>query len=467
MQKLLDEGCAISNLDGRLWNEAGSITGKYFGDQALVKSRIDVEARYLIALSEIGIIRKFKETEKNVLLSLNEKINSKVYKNLIKIEAEVRHDVIAMTLIFKKLLDKSKSLNDVIKHGWVHWGLTSEDVDNLSRTILIKRYINEVYLPQISITLEEIITLSENTKNIIIPGKTHLQTAIPTILGKEVVLFGLRIAENYEKIIKLNLRGKLTGAVGNLSAHKSAYPKINWRKFSFKFVKSLGLEPNLYTTQIEPRAKLIELFSVMQNINSILINLSQDMRIYTGFEWFSQELKRIESGSSAMPQKINPIDFENAHGNALLSNWILEGLVRQLPITWLQRDLVDKTILRNLGLPFGYSLISLISTSKGLSRIHANKSKIKDDLESDWGALSEAFQINLRAMGQENAYEKLKEFTRGKKISKKDIKIWINKLDIEQAIKEKLLKISFQNYIGYAKDNTKRMIAKIKKVLLV
>lgn len=458
------EGTGISNLDGRLWQEVGKNVGRFFGDEALVKARVGIEARYLIALSDVKVIRKLTKKEKSTLLSLHKKITPKVYKNLRKIEATARHDVIAMTLIMKKLLSTQKTLNDIINSGWIHWGLASEDVDNLARGILITNFIGEVYLPSLSNLLGKIVNLSQKTKDVVILGKTHLQTATPTTLGKEIAIFGLRLAENLEKINKLKLRGKLTGAVGNLAAHRASYPKINWRKFSCKFVDSLGLEPNLFTTQTEPKAKMVELFQIMQNVNSTLIDMSQDMRLYIGFDWLSQEARKEEFGSSAMPQKVNPIDFENSQGNALFSNWILEGLTRQLPLSWLQRDLVDKTIQRNLGLPFGYSLITLISAGKGVSRVKANEKEIKESLEKDWGSMAEAFQTILRAEGLGNAYETLKELTRGKQIVRKDIEKWIETLDARQEIKKKMLKVSHENYIGYAKENCREMI---KQILLV
>ena len=457
------EGTGISNLDGRLWEEVGKDVGRFFGDEALVKARVGIEARYLIALSEVKVIRKLTNKEKSALLSLHEKITPKVYKNLRKIEATARHDVIAMTLIMKKLLSTQKTLNDIINSGWIHWGLASEDVDNLARAILITNFIGEVYLPSLSTFLGRIVNLSQKTKDVVILGKTHLQMAIPTTMGKEIALFGVRLAENYQKIKNLKLRGKLTGAVGNLAAHRASYPKINWRKFSFKFIESLGLEPNLFTTQIEPKAKMVEMFQIMQNINSTLIDMSQDMRLYIGFDWLSQEARKEEFGSSAMPQKVNPIDFENSQGNALFSNWILEGLIRQMPLSWLQRDLVDKTIQRNLGLPFGFSLIALISAVKGVSRVKANEEVIQESLEEDWGTLSEALQTLLRAEGLGNAYETLKELTRGRKIVKKDIEKWIETLDVKRAIKGKLSKISHENYIGYAKENCNAMIKIIQK----
>lgn len=461
----LREGTAISNLDGRLWGEVGANTGRFFGDEALVRTRVGVEARYLIALSKIGVIRSLSSKEQEILLSLHEKITPSVYKSLRKIETQIRHDVIAMTQIMKKLLGKTKSLDDVLNHGWVHWGLASEDIDNLSKAVLTTSYLKKVFLPQVALTLKEILVLTEKTKKVVIPGKTHLQTAIPTLLGKEVGLFGIRLAEAAVALKNLKLRAKLTGAVGNLAAHKSVYPKINWRTFSKKFVESLGLEANPYTTQIEPRNNLYELLSKLELINLILIDLSQDMRIYIGFDWLSQEARKVEFGSSAMPQKVNPIDFENSQGNALFSNWIVEGLKRQLPVSWLQRDLVDKTILRNFGLPFGYSLISLVSTAKGLTRLTPNLEKIESDINSDLGLLAEAYQINLRAMGQGEAYNDLKNLARGKRLVKEDIDQWLAKLKVDEKTRSRLSKIAPETYTGYAKENTEEIMRKIKRII--
>lgn len=455
------EGTGISNLDGRLWGEIGRDTARFFSDEALVRARIGIEARYLIALSEIGVIRKLSASEKSVLTNLHKSITPQIYRRLRAIESKVRHDVITMTQVMKMLLKKHKGLGDIIDHGWVHWGLASEDVDNLSRSILIARFIQKVYLPQASGILKAIVNLSKKTEGVVIPGKTHLQTATPTTLGKEISLFGFRLAEKFEKINSLKLRGKLTGAVGNLSAQRLAYPKINWRVFSKKFVESLGLTSSPYTTQIEPRTKTIELFQEILNANSILIDLSQDMRLYIGFDWLIQEARKAESGSSAMPQKVNPIDFENSQGNALLANWIFEGLVRQLPVSWLQRDLTDKTIQRNLGLPLGFSVISLISAVKGLSRVEPNIDTINDVLNEDWSGLAEAYQITLRAEGVGDAYNDLKSLARGRRLKESDIKLWIESLKVNPRVKKRLQAISFQSYTGYARENCRAMLAKI------
>ena len=461
----LREGTAISNLDGRLWEEMGSQVGRYFGDEAMVRARVGIEARYLVALAKAGVIRKLTSKEKEILLTLHKKIDSKVYRQLRKIETEIRHDVIAMTAIMKKLLSNHKSLLDIVNHGWVHWGLTSEDVDNLSRTSLLVSYLNDAYLAEAQKTLASLVTLAQKTRNTVVPSKTHLQPAIPTTLGKEIALFGIRLAELFLDIKKLKLRGKLTGAVGTLAAQKFVQPKINWEKFSRDFVESLGLEPNVYTTQIESRTRLVELLNKIALVNNILVDLSQDMRIYIGLDWFHQEVKKEESGSSAMPQKVNPIDFENAQGNALLSNWIIDGLARTLPVSWLQRDLVDKTILRNLGLPFGYSHISLISTSKGLLRASVNSVKIEMDLNSDWSIVSEGIQTYLRAQGIGQAYDSLKELTRGKRLEKADISAWVDGLKIGNLAKKDLLGISPQNYTGYAKEISADMLREIQKAI--
>ncbi len=461
----LREGTGISNLDGRLWEEMGSSVGRYFGDEAMVRARVAVESYYLIALSEAGVIRKLKSEEKSALKNLHKKITPKVYRDLRKIEAEARHDVIAMTKIMKKLLSASSPLGGVVSEGWVHWGLASEDVDNLARTSLLINYLNDVYLPEAAKILQAIIALAEKTRNVVIPGKTHLQPALPTVLGKEVALFGLRLSEQFLEIKKLRLRGKLTGAVGTLAAQRFAFPEINWLRFSKNFVESLGLEANPYTTQIEPRARLVELLSKIALVNNILVDLSQDMRIYIGLDWLIQEVKKEEFGSSAMPQKVNPIDFENAQGNALLSNWLIDGLTRVLPVSWLQRDLVDKTILRNLGLPFGYSQISLISSAKGLLRVGPNPGQIDSALNSDWSIIAEGLQSYLRSRGRPEAYETLKALTRGKKLTQSDIKTWIEKLNVEEPIKKDLRRISPKNYLGYSKENFVKMIREIKRTI--
>lgn len=459
------EGTGISNLDGRLWNEMGKSVARYFGDEALVRARIGIEARYLIALSNMGIIRKLTKIETETLLLLHKKVDARQYQKLRIIESQTRHDVITMTEIFKKLLTERKSLTDIVEHGWVHWGLTSEDIDNLAHTVLIKNYIKDTYIPELIKLIKTLVEFSEKNSRVVIPGKTHLQTAVPTTLGKEAVIFGLRLAELYEKITKLKFRGKLTGAVGNLSAHKSIYPKVNWLKFSQDFVASLGLEANLYTTQIESKAKLVELFYYIQSINSTLIDLSQDMRIYCGLDFLAQEVLKTEFGSSAMPQKVNPIDFENSQGNSLLSNWILDGLIRQFPVSWLQRDLVDKTIFRNVGLPFGYSQIALISAVKGVLRVVPNQEKISSDLESDWSSLSEAYQLKLRSLGIGDAYNKLKDLAHGKKITKEMINLWIDSLNVNPKAKNELKHISFENYAGYAPTSCLNAVKKIKKIL--
>lgn len=461
---VLREGMSISNLDGRLWEEVGAGVGRYFGDEAMVRARVGIETRYLIALSKVGVVRKLSADEEKTLLSLHTKITPETYGEVRKIEAISRHDVIAMTKIMQQLLASQNSIKDILDHGWVHWGLTSEDVDNLARTALLRDFIKDICCPKFTELLNVITELVDKNKEIIIPSKTHLQPAIPTTLGKEIALFGIRLGEQMVEVSQFIFRGKLTGTVGNLSAHKISFPKIDWRKFSQEFVESLGFEANLYTTQIEPRSRLVGLFQKFQLINAILVDLSQDMRLMIGFEWLVQEAKKEEFGSSAMPQKVNPIDFENAHGNALLSNWIFEGLSRQLPVSWLQRDLVDKTITRNLGLPFGYSLIAIVSSAKGLKRISPNQEKIKHDLESDWSIISEGLQTYLRSMGKGDAYDTLRELSRGRQILPEDMSKWIDKLEVDKTTKNGLRKITPTAYVGYAKENATEMIIKIKNM---
>lgn len=469
MQKLLDfevekkylthrQGLGISNLDGRLWDEIGSTIGAYFGDEAMVRARIGVEARYLISLSNTKILKKIPKKSEQTLLSLHKKFDSKKYQKLRKLESNIRHDVMVMIKTFKVLLKESGVNLSEKDLGWIHWGLTSEDVDNLARMILLKRFIKFEYIKRLKSLLKSIYTLSKKTKSVVIQGRTHLQPATPTLLGKEIALFGVRIVRILSKIKEFELNGKLTGAVGNLSAQSSAFPDIDWSKFSINFVKSLGLSPNIFTTQVEPKDTLVEFLGLIEQINLILIDFSQDMRIYTGYDWFTQAAKISETGSSAMPQKINPIDFENSHGNAQLSNWIISGLRQSLPVSWLQRDLTDKTIQRNLGLPFGYSLISIISSQKGINRINPNKDKIKKDLYKNLEILTECYQVNLRAMGKPSAYDELKKLSRGKKLTKKDIQNWITSLDISEKNKIKLLNITPESYIGNTQSNLTQML---------
>ncbi|OGM24995.1 hypothetical protein A3D00_03785 [Candidatus Woesebacteria bacterium RIFCSPHIGHO2_02_FULL_38_9] len=458
----LREGTAVSNIDGRLWSEVGIDCARYFSDEAIVRARCAIEARYLITLSEEKVIRKFTSKEIKELLNIHKKITKETYLDLRKIESVYRHDLLAMTEIFKFFLKKS-SLKDVVEAGWVHWGLTTEDIDNLSHALLMKSFVETIYLPKAAELLLAISGLAERCKNVVIPGKTHLQSAVPTSLGKEIALFGARLAEVFLEIKDIEHRGKLTGAVGNLSAHRFSLPTTDWRKFSNNFIKSLGLTPNLYTTQTEPRNKRVELFQKLHLVNTVLIDFSQDMRIMTGFDWLVQLSQKTEYGSSAMPQKVNPIDFENSQGNAYFANWILEGLVRQIAISWLQRDLTDKTIHRNYGVLMGHCMITLLSAMKGVSRVNPNLDKIKKDLEEDWSIVSEGIQTYLRFKGKADAYETLKKMTRGKDITKNDIKKWIKVCKLDKESKSRLFELSPGNYLGYAKENCREMISKIKK----
>jgi len=460
----LREGTAISNLDGRLWDEIGNDVGRYFGDEALVRSRIAVESYYLISLSEIGIIRKFTQKEIFTLKNIYKNIDEKLYKRIRNTENLVKHDVVAMSLIFKYVLKQYNILSDIAEN-WVHWSLTSEDVDNIARTILIKNYINDVYIPNYRAFIEVLLKKIYEFKDIVIPGKTHLQTATPTLLSKELSVFLNRFSDSLLKISKFKYSAKLMGATGNLSAHKYSYPNINWIKFSNDFIKSFGLVPNIFTTQIEPKSNLVELLSQINLVNSVIIDFSQNSRLMIGFGWLKQTVNNKETGSSTMPQKVNPIDFENSQGNALMANWIFEGLCRQLPVSWLQRDLVDKTIQRNFGLPFGHSTIALISMKKGLEKSTTDKKKIDSDLYSDWTIISEAVQTYLKSRKVSHAYEMVKNKTRGEKIDKQEFINIIKSLDVSKDIISKLVEIEPKKYIGEGQSIINLAIKKTKKIL--
>lgn len=447
----LREGTGISNLDSRLWKEVGSDTARYFSDEALVRTRIAIEANYLIFLSQNKIIRKLTTNEKKILSNLHLKIDKSNYTKILKTEEKLKHDVMSIVYIFKNLLKENKCLKDIVENQYVHLGLTSEDVDNIAKSVLIQNFLKDIYLPILKKSINILINKVIISKNIVIPGKTHLQTATPTILGKEIAIYAVRLSEIYKKIKNLKLNGKLMGATGNLSALKLCFPKKDWIKFSKTFVSLFDLKPNIFTTQIETKSSHVELFSNLHLINSILIDMSQDLRLMIGFGWLKQKVNFKEIGSSAMPQKVNPIDLENTQGNSLMANWFFEGLIRQLPISWLQRDLVDKTIQRNLGLPFGYSTIALISLSKGLSKLVPNKEKIQSDLDSDWTIISEGIQNYLKIAGVPNSFNKIKSSMMGNKFSKKEFQQIIQNLNVNQNIKNGLNKITPNNYIGESK----------------
>lgn len=455
----LTELTAISPIDGRYRNRTQELA-PYVSEFALIKTRIEVEAKYLIALSQVGVTRKLTGKEQKKLLSFGENLSLEDAEKIKVIEEETRHDVKAMERAFRTML-AGTSLEDVTE--MVHFGLTSEDVNNISYRLMLKRATEAISIPVLDKFTNELVVRAEQHKATPMLARTHGQAAVPTTLGKEIVNFASRLNKETRKLEKQQLTGKLTGAVGNLNALKAAYPDIDWISFSENFVRSFGLEPNLTTTQINPYEDMIEYFQNYIRVNNILVDFDQDVWRYISDNWLVQQVKKGEVGSSTMPQKVNPIDFENSEGNLGIANAIFEFFARKLPISRLQRDLSDSTVIRNIGTALGFSLIAYKSVAGGLSRVAPNLDEIEKCLNEDWSILTEGAQTLLRRDGVEDPYSLMVELTRGGHIDGQDK--WINLVDglkIEDNQKAELKKLTPQEYVGLAAKLTERAIEEIK-----
>ena len=458
----LTELTAISPIDGR-YGERTQELRPLVSEYALIKTRVEVEAKYLIALSDVGVVRKLTQDEKKRLNSFGSELSLENAGKIKKIEEETRHDVKAMERVFRSMLSGT-SLENVTEK--VHFGLTSEDVNNISYRLMLKRATEDVSIPAIDKFTNELVMRAEQHKATPMLARTHGQAAVPTTLGKEVVNFASRLNKETRKLEKQELTGKLTGAVGNFNALKIAYPDIDWISFSENFVRSFGLEPNLTTTQINPYEDMVEYFQNYIRINNILIDFDQDVWRYISDNWFVQQAKKGEVGSSTMPQKVNPIDFENSEGNLGIANAIFEFFSRKLPISRLQRDLSDSTVIRNIGTALGFSLIAYKSVAGGLSRVAPNLDEIKKRLNEDWSILTEGAQTLLRLDGVEDPYSLMVKLTRGGHINGQEE--WINLIDgleIEADQKTNLKKLTPRTYIGLAVKLTERAIKEIKSSL--
>lgn len=444
----LDSLTAISPIDGRYRNKLEDL-GLYLSELALIKYRVKIEALYLIELAKIGIIRRLGKKEKDFLVLLFENFKLVDAQRVKKIEKEINHDVKAVEYFIKQKISKT-SLKDIKE--FVHFALTSEDITNLAYSLMIKDFLQDIYFPTLKTLIKQISKLAGKYKNIAMLSRTHGQPASPTTMGKEWAVFAYRLKNQIKSFPKIT--GKLNGAVGNYNAHLIAFPKINWLKFSQKFIKNLGLEPSSITTQIENHDCRAEVFQTMVRVNNILIDLDQDIWIYISFDYLKQKTLEKEVGSSTMPHKINPIDFENSEGNLGVANSILNHLANKLPISRLQRDLSDSTACRNIGIGFAHTLLAFKNSLKGLSKIEINKRVIAQDLKNHSEVIAEAIQIILRREGAEMPYEKLKKLTRGKKVGLKDFHQFIDGLKISDKVKEELKKIRPDNYIGLAKRLT-------------
>lgn len=436
---------ALSPLDGR-YSDSVKELNAYFSEAAIMRYRIYVEIEYLIALSYEKKIENFPALTKDQVKKLRkiyQQFDMSNAKTIKEIEATTNHDVKAIEYYIQQKTKKSF-------HPWIHFALTSEDVNNLSYSLMWQHGIKQVYLPLLKSVNRELKTLSKKYKNSPMLSLTHGQPATPTTFGKEIAVFSNRIHRQILTLKNHKLCGKFSGATGTWSAHLAAYPQVDWPRFTSRFIKSLSLQPNLLTTQVEPHDSVVESYHCVSRINSILKDICCDMWLYISRGILGQKKIAGEVGSSTMPHKINPIQFENAEGNIGIANAMLNHLANKLPISRMQRDLTDSTTLRNQGSALGYSYLALKNILKGLSRITINKSKMNAELENHWEIVAEAIQTILRKSGQTQAYEQLKEITRGEKIDRKIIANYILQLDIPREDKDALLTLTPQTYVGLA-----------------
>jgi len=438
---------AISPIDGRYRSKTANLA-PYFSEEALIKYRVLVEIEYFIALCEIPL-PQLKDFDNSLFGSLRD-----IYKNFtdenaqaIKdIEKVTNHDVKAVEYFIKEKFD---TLNISQYKEFIHFGLTSQDINNTAIPLSLKEAIGEVYIPEYTALLNRLSELASDWADIPMLARTHGQPASPTRLGKEIEVFVVRLKEQFNLLNDIPSAAKFGGATGNYNAHKVAYPNIDWKAFGSKFVNSLGLYHSYPTTQIEHYDHMAALFDNLKRINTIIIDLDRDIWQYVAMEYFKQKIKAGEVGSSAMPHKVNPIDFENSEGNLGIANAIFEHLSAKLPISRLQRDLTDSTVLRNVGVPFGHTLIGFQSTLKGLNKLLLNESKFAEDLENNWPVVAEAIQNILRREGYPNPYEALKGLTRtNEKINKNSIANFIDTLEVSDEIKNELKQITPSNYVG-------------------
>ncbi|RRO20886.1 adenylosuccinate lyase [Flavobacteriaceae bacterium 14752] len=439
---------AISPIDGRYQSKTSELND-FFSEYALIRYRVRVEVEYFIALSDLGLsaLPTLNKNQKDELRQIYRAFEMSDAESIKTIEKTTNHDVKAVEYFLK---DKFEQLGLAHSKEFIHFGLTSQDINNTSIPLSLKEAVEKVYLIFLDQLIAKLLELSENWNSIPMLAKTHGQPASPTRLGKEIKVFAIRLLEQKKQLLQVPFSSKFGGATGNFNAHHLAFPKQDWKAFGKNFTENyLGLSYSFPTTQIEHYDNLAALFDVMKRINTIIIDLDRDVWSYISMGYFKQKIKDGEVGSSAMPHKVNPIDFENSEGNLGLANAILEHLSAKLPISRLQRDLTDSTVLRNIGMPFAHTLVALKSTLKGLDKLLLNEKAIHQDLEQNWAVVAEAIQTILRRENYPNPYETLKALTRtNTEINAKSIADFIETLEVSDEIKTELKQITPFNYTG-------------------
>jgi adenylosuccinate lyase len=446
----LDVLTAISPIDGRYRNKTEQLAG-YFSEYALIRYRVRVEIEYFITLCELPL-PQLEDFDHNLFEPLRD-----IYRNFTEqdaarvkdIEKVTNHDVKAVEYFIKEKISVLSGFATEAKE-FIHFGLTSQDINNTSVPLSIKEALEEVYYPMVEELIEQLNDYAEQWKNVPMLAKTHGQPASPTRLGKEIMVYVYRLEEQLRGLKDTPITAKFGGATGNYNAHHVAYPQYDWREFGNQFVsEKLGLEREQWTTQISNYDWLGAIFDAMRRINTIIIDLDRDFWMYISMEYFKQKIKAGEVGSSAMPHKVNPIDFENSEGNMGMANAVLGFLAQKLPVSRLQRDLTDSTVLRNVGVPMGHALIAIQSTLKGLRKLILNEAKLQEDLDNTWAVVAEAIQTILRREAYPNPYEALKALTRtNQKMTEETIHEFIQGLEVSDEVKEELMAITPSNYTG-------------------
>ena len=462
----LDVLTAISPIDGRYRSKTEGLAG-YFSEYALIRYRVRVEIEYFIALCELPLpqLEDFDHKHFETLRDIYRHFTEQDAARVKEIEQTTNHDVKAVEYFIKEKLStlnsptSSARLDHQVKElsaymEFIHFGLTSQDINNTSVPLSIKEALEQVYYPLIEELIEQLHDYAEQWKNVPMLAKTHGQPASPTRLGKEVMVYVYRLEEQLRALKDTPITAKFGGATGNYNAHHVAYPQYDWREFGNSFVADkLGLEREQWTTQISNYDWLGALFDAMRRINTIIIDLDRDFWMYISMEYFKQKIKAGEVGSSAMPHKVNPIDFENAEGNLGVADALFTHFAMKLPISRMQRDLTDSTVIRNLGVPLAHSLVALQSLQKGLGKLLLNESKLHDDLEDNWAVTAEAIQTVLRSVGYPNPYEALKQLTRtNERVTAETMASFIDTLEVDASVKERLHAITPHNYLGYAEE---------------
>ena len=441
---------AISPIDGRYRNKTDRLAD-YFSEYALIRYRVRVEIEYFIALCELPLpqLENFDHSLSEPLRDIYRHFTEQDAARVTEIEQVTNHDVKAVEYFIKEKIDVLSGFPAEAKE-FIHFGLTSQDINNTSVPLSIKEALNDVYYPMVEELIELLNDYAEQWKNVPMLAKTHGQPASPTRLGKEVMVYVYRLEEQLRGLKDIPVTAKFGGATGNYNAHHVAYPQYDWREFGNQFVaEKLGLEREQWTTQISNYDWLGAIFDGMRRINTIIIDLDRDFWMYISMEYFKQKIKAGEVGSSAMPHKVNPIDFENSEGNLGIANALLQFLAQKLPVSRLQRDLTDSTVLRNVGVPTGHALIALQSTLKGLHKLILNEQKLQDDLDQTWAVVAEAIQTILRREAYPHPYEALKALTRtNQKMTEETIHQFIQGLEVSDEVKTELMAVTPWNYTG-------------------